>query len=88
MKGTGTLDDADRMRARGYVEMLFGVYEKSYFTNQYGLLGSSEWSRFAIQICVQYRNVLSNPPLIDNMRIVVSTEFIRYIEASCEGSLQ
>lgn len=46
MKEPESLDGADAFRRGLYMQMFFVIYEKAYYANQYGLLGSSEWSRF------------------------------------------
>jgi hypothetical protein len=82
-----SLDSSDMLRARQLIWWLFGVYEKSYFANQYGVLGSSEWDRFAVQICAQYARVRTSSTLENGLRAVVTSEFMDYIDVSCgEGS--
>jgi len=78
------LDELDLVRARVLVSTLFNNYEKSYFANKYGTLGESEWSRFANQICRQYHNVLSFSGQPEGLRAVITEEFMRYIEGSCD----
>jgi hypothetical protein len=77
------LEPQDSVRLRQLVFWLFGVYEKSYFANQYGVLGLSEWNRFAYQTCLQYEHVLASPSLLPGLRAILTTEFIDYIEATC-----
>ena len=80
---SGSLEGPDRTRLRQLVFWLFGVYEQSYFANRYGVLGSSEWSRFSVNVCFQYGLVLSSTTLVNGLRFVVTEEFMEYMEATC-----
>jgi len=61
---------------------LWGIYEKSYYANKYGILGVSEWSRFEVQICSS-RSI--NVKLWNEMvKIRLTEEFADYVVAFCE----
>ena len=77
------LDQPDQSRVGQLILMLFGVYEKSYYAQQYGVIGSSEWSRFEFQICRQYGRVRSSQFLLQNLEVGMTQEFLGYIRASC-----
>ena len=77
------LDQPDQSRVGQLIFMLFGVYEKSYYAQQYGVIGSSEWSRFEFQICRQYARVRSSQFLFQNLEVGMTQEFLGYIRASC-----
>jgi len=83
MQEPSTLDEPGYLRVQYFVQMLFGVYEKSYFASRYELLGDSEWSRYKTQICTQLAYVAASPRAIANLRTVVTPEFMRYMESEC-----
>ncbi len=75
------MDSPEQLRRSLLVLNLWGLYEKAYFSQQYGLFGSSEWQRYTTSIC---RNLHYNveqwksevaPYLID--------EFHQYVLDEC-----
>ncbi len=61
---------------------LWGIYEKSYYANKYGILGASEWTRFEVQICL---GRAIDARLWDEMiKIRLTEEFADYVVAFCE----
>ena len=77
------LDQPDQSRVGQLILMLFGIYEKSFYSQQYGVIGLSEWSRFEYQICRQYARVASSPFLVQNLEVAMTQEFLAYIYSSC-----
>jgi hypothetical protein len=47
------LNEVDQFRLIMLHGSLWGIYEKSYYAQEYGVLGPSEWSRFQIQMCAR-----------------------------------
>jgi len=78
-----TLPPDDNLRIRAWFEMLFGVYEKTYFAKKYGLIGESEWGRFQRQVCIQRDRVASNEGMTEWMQIVMTEEFFDYMTKTC-----
>ena len=66
------------------VNQLWGIYEKSYYANQYGTLGDSEWTRFNRQTCLlrsrmqQFRDELQ-----DNAVGLLTEEFVSHVDETC-----
>lgn len=77
------LDSADSFRLGFYMQMFFGIYEKAYYSNQYGLLGPSMWDRFETQMCIQFPRALSIPRWPDRLQTVISAEFLQYPQHNC-----
>ena len=82
-KDPSTLEESEYLRVQFFMQMLFGVYEKSYFAIRYDLLGESEWSRYEAQICIQLAYVAASPRALANLRTVVTPEFMKYMESEC-----
>ena len=64
---------------------LWGTYEKSYYAYQYGILGSSEWSRFEIQMC-RGRELALEAGVWEFMVPLWTEEFANYVASLCPGS--
>ena len=60
---------------------LWSIYEKTYFANQYDLVGPSEWQRFQYVICDNYEKV----PEYWEVQVgrFLASEFRTYIESTC-----
>ena len=54
LNNTGDLDSGDADRLNLIVAILFRIYEKAYYSEQYELMGEEEWGRFERLICVNY----------------------------------
>ena len=90
---TRTSEDQRRIedfRLNLLVNSLWGVYENAYYSNERGLLGASEWSRFQFQVCVQYRLAQSHDrwaPLTREegapIRSLLTEEFASFAESEC-----
>lgn len=44
-------DDAEALRQQLLVVNLWSIYEKTCYSQQYGLVGPAEWERFQTRIC-------------------------------------
>ena len=65
--------------------VLFRNYEKAYFSERYGLLGSAEWGRFERQICLQVdRARLTDESILGFLDVVLTDEFAAYVHGTCE----
>lgn len=76
------IEGLDSLRLRQMVFNFFQIYEKAYFADKYGVLGQAEWSRFEVQICLQYSRAVS-AQLADALRVVLTADFMEYIEVTC-----
>ena len=77
---------AGELRVNFLVNTLWGIYENAYYSNERGLLGVSEWSRFERQICAQYaRDHLRGTwlPEPQGVRTFLTGEFAGYTESAC-----
>ncbi len=71
----------DQFRLQVLLTSLWGVYETAYYSNDYGMLGVSEWTRFEVQIC-DHRGL--NRAAWDRIvRPRVTPQFVGYVESSC-----
>ena len=60
---------------------LLSIYENAYYSNQYGLVGPAEWTRFEVQLC---SNMLSmDDELWEWSKLFLTEEFVRYAEKLC-----
>lgn len=75
----------DQTRAIMMTGTLWGIYEKSYYAHQYGLIGKNEWARFELQMCPRMKDLGS-----DNWdrlaRTMLTPQFTEYARALCSGS--
>lgn len=78
------IEGLDQLRARQMIFNVFQIYEKAYFAEQYGVLGPNEWSRFELQICLQYPRAVS-AQLVDSLRVILTADFMEYIVTTCFG---
>ena len=79
------LSSEEWARVRAIVRSILRIYESAYYSNQYGTLGLSEWSRFE-------RQDLSPPSRMDmvqwnDIESVLTQEFANYVDKSCGGAL-
>ena len=85
-------EPGDEVRLRMLLVNWWSLYETSFYANQYGLLGASEWSRHESQLCVRYhfdperwnrveQGVGRGAP---SLRSLMTEEFATYVESSCE----
>lgn len=74
-------DDIDLLRRQMHVVNLWSIYEKTYYSQQYGLVGQAEWERFQTRIC-EYRQ---NDATYWDERIAqfLTAEFHDYVAAGC-----
>ena len=75
------LSEEDSRRLDFILNTQWGIYEKTYYSNQYGIIGSSEWSRFESQIC---SNRLGREEIWHELvEIRLTEEFARYVLSLC-----
>jgi len=77
------LSPDENLRIRVFFEMLFGVYEKTYFAKKFGHIGESEWERFERHVCLQRKRVSGNEGLLEAMQVVMTEEFFDYMNEKC-----
>lgn len=75
------LTEDDQFRLIMLQGSLWGIYEKSYFAREYGVLGESEWSRFETQMCFQMDSM--SPQSWTGMVVSLTSQFMRYAESVC-----
>lgn len=67
------------------VDSLFGVYEQAYFAYKYGVMGRTEWERYARSICRQLDRADRFPRLRGEIENVTTEEFSEYLDVLCAG---
>ena len=77
------LPPTEKVRIQTYFEMMFGVYEKTYFARKYGHIGDSEWTRFGRFLCLHRNRVALNEGMTEAMRLVMTVEFYDYMIDQC-----
>ena len=63
--------------------MLFAIFEKSFYSRDYGILGEQEWGRFENQICMRARQLIEAGNPFAFSREVLTGRFVDYIEETC-----
>ena len=100
--GPGGLEAREKLRVQGWDSLtrieqdrvrfptinLFGVYESAFYARQRGVIGLSEWERFATAICRNYRRNLERGSWAPDGGFTPFTElltpdFVQHIEESC-----
>jgi len=80
-----TVDVDDRQTLQMLLIVLFRNYEKAYFSERYGLLGSAEWGRFERQICLQVdRAHVTDESILGFLDAVLTDEFAVYVHSTCQ----
>jgi len=79
------LSSEEWFRVRAIVRSILRIYETAYYSNQYGTLRLSEWSRFERQTC-RHRGRMDTDRWND-IESVLTDEFASYVEESCTGDL-
>jgi len=75
------LSEDDQLRLVMLHGSLWGIYEKSYYAREYGLLGQAEWSRFETTMCRQINSM--NPESWSPMTVTLTPQFVSYAEGLC-----
>lgn len=79
---SGRLSEIERIRLEYQLNIQWAVYEKAWFAYQYGIIGDSEWTRFARVICLN-SNLLRSNGLEQTVRPQLTERFIGYVERTC-----
>ncbi len=81
------LDSTDRLRLVQLVANNFNIYEKAYYAQLYGVMGTSESARFEAMSCVQYGNALQNEWMLNILDRIMTTQFMSYLSDNCADGL-
>ncbi len=77
-----TDEEVERFRLNLLLNTLFGVYEKSYYALQYGILGPDEWIRFESQACLNRARSIEIG-LWERMAVLLTREFADHLTVQC-----
>ena len=80
-----SLDDTGKTQAGELVMAMFGIYEKAYYAREYEVIGSREWERFEIQICIQLDRAQASREVLELVRITLTPSFMSYVRELCQG---
>jgi hypothetical protein len=75
-------DSTDQLRMMQLVANNINIYENAFYARQYGVLGSSEWTRFQRMSCVQYNWIIQSP-LAGSIEMVTTDQFRAFLEENC-----
>jgi CHASE1-domain containing sensor protein len=78
-----TVEDVKSYQLFSYVNTLFGVYEKSFYAYQYGVLAEREWARFERAACMQRSRAIERG-MWTSAENLYTDDFWNYLEAECE----
>ena len=70
------------LRISPFVQNIFQLYDVAYFSQQYEVIGESEWARFERNICTNYGRAVSHD-MVRAIGGVISEEFLNYVVAAC-----
>ena len=73
----------DSLRRQLLVVNLWSIYEKTYFSQQYGLVGTAEWQRFESRICSYVRTEDGLRYWTDSVAGFLTDEFRDYVASNC-----
>ena len=76
-------DDVESLRRQMLVVNLWSIYEKTYYSHQYGLVGPAEWERFQSRICSYRRD--GKEYFDERVAKFLTQEFRDYVIVSCEA---
>ena len=65
------------------LNVVFGIYEKSYYANKYGIMAPGEWTRFERQACLSRGRALELD-LWSSMAALLTEEFADHLASQCE----
>ena len=78
------IDNPDLLRRQLLVVNLWSIYEKTYFSQQYGLVGPAEWERFESRICGYVSQEDGLKFWSENVANFMTDEFRDYVTSYCE----
>ena len=78
------IDSPDLLRRQLLVVNLWSIYEKTYFSRQYGLVGPAEWERFESRICGYVTREDGLRFWSENVANFMTDEFREYVISRCE----
>lgn len=81
-----SIDNPELLRRQLLVVNLWSIYEKTYFSNQYGLVGPAEWERFESRICGYVKREDGLKFWNENVANFMTDEFRDYVRSHCEVS--
>lgn len=76
-------EDPEVLRQQLLVVNLWSIYEKTYYSQQYGLVGPAEWERFQTRICSYQRS--GEDFWDERVAVFLTEEFRSYVVSSCKG---
>lgn len=78
------IDNPDLLRRQLLVVNLWSIYEKTYFSRQYGLVGPAEWERFESRICTYVERPGGLEFWSENVANFMTDEFRNYVISHCQ----
>ena len=73
----------ESLRRQLLVVNLWSIYEKTYFSHQYGLVGPAEWQRFESRICSYVRTEEGLRYWTESVAGFLTDEFRDYVVSGC-----
>lgn len=77
-----TKEEVQEFRLNLTLNIVFGIYEKSYFSTKYGVMAPEEWERFEGQACLNRTRAIEEG-LWENMEVLLTSEFANLLTAEC-----
>jgi len=78
------LTDLESSRLNFILNTIWAINEKSYYSNQYGVLGPDEWARTDRVLCTFHGNF--DDERWGRISRSLTEEFAEYVETKCTGS--
>lgn len=82
MAGHWGIEDPDLLRRQLLVVNMWSIYEKTYYSQQYGLVGPAEWQRFETRICGYTSSDLEF--WSNNVAKFLTEDFHDYVVSTCQ----
>jgi hypothetical protein len=74
-------DAVAQLRRLAVVGVQWAIYEKTYYSRRYGIVGPTEWTRFERLICLHRDDV--HPDLWAQLQPYMTDEFSGYVARQC-----
>ena len=74
-------DATEQLRVLAVVGVQWAIYEKTYYSRRYGIVGPAEWTRFERLICLHREDL--HPDLWTQMQPYMTDEFAAYVARQC-----
>ena len=77
------IDDQDLLRSQLLIVSMWSIYEKTYYSHEYGHIGPAEWERFETRMCTYVDSGMEFWK--ENIARFLSEDFRNYVISNCDS---